>query len=107
MPRRTSACSTSPPVRIRKKESARGSMTWPTDAPGPPKKSLTTSVANMGYHIEFADRAARDLEALYVEKKAAESETASRWYNSMEEAFYTLATFPDRLPIPRDAPKLS
>src|SRR5580704_11419618 len=78
MPRRTSACSTSPPARSRKKESARGSMTWPTDAPGPPKRSLTTSVANMAYHIEFADRAARDLEALYVEKNDAESEAASR-----------------------------
>jgi len=40
----------------------------------------------MAYHIEFADRAACDLEALYVEKNAAESEAASRWYNGMEEA---------------------
>jgi hypothetical protein len=43
----------------------------------------------MGYHIEFADRAARDLEALYVEKNVAESEAASRWYNGMEEAVLT------------------
>src|SRR5467141_3626031 len=94
MPRRTSACSTSPPARIRKKESARGSMTWPTDAPGAPKRSLTTSAANMAYHIDFADRAARDLEALYVEKNAAESEAASRWYNGMEEAVYAPRSLP-------------
>src|SRR5438552_16101055 len=106
MPRRTSACSTSPPARIRKKGSARGSMTWPTDAPGPPKRSLTTSVANMAYHIEFADRAARDLEALYVEKNAAESEAASRWYNGIEEAVYALATCPDRCPMAPEARKL-
>jgi hypothetical protein len=30
----------------------------------------------MAYHIEFADRAARDLEALYVEKNAAELESS-------------------------------
>src|SRR5712672_364253 len=99
MPRRTSACSTSPPARIRRKESARGSMTWPTDAPGPPKKSLTTSVANMAYHIGLADRAARDLEALYVEKNAAESEADSRCYNRKEEPVYALATWPNRCPM--------
>src|SRR5258708_32714255 len=106
MPRRTRACATSPPARIRKKAPARGLMTWPTEAPGPPKRSLTTSVTNMAYHIEFADRAARDLEALYVEKNAAESEAASRWYNGMEEAVYALATYPDRCPMAPEARKL-
>jgi len=38
-----------------------------------------------GISHEFADRAARDLEALYVEKSAAEFEAASRWYNGLEE----------------------
>jgi mRNA-degrading endonuclease RelE of RelBE toxin-antitoxin system len=60
----------------------------------------------MAYHIEFADRAARDLEALYVEKNAAESEAASRWYNGMEEAVYALATYPDRCPMAPEARKL-
>ncbi|HWO33253.1 MAG TPA: type II toxin-antitoxin system RelE/ParE family toxin [Candidatus Acidoferrum sp.] len=67
---------------------------------------MTTSVANMAYHIEFADRAARDLGALYVEKNAAESEAASRWYNGMEEAVYALATYPDRCPMAPEARKL-
>jgi mRNA-degrading endonuclease RelE of RelBE toxin-antitoxin system len=58
----------------------------------------------MAYHIEFADRAARDLEALYVEKHAAEA--ASRWYNGMEEAVYALATYPDRCPMAPEARKL-
>jgi hypothetical protein len=57
----------------------------------------------MAYHIEFADRAARDLDALYVEKNAAESEAASRWYNGMEEAVYALATYPDRCPMAPEA----
>ena len=59
----------------------------------------------MAYHIEFADRAARDLEALYVEKNA-KSEAASRWYNGMEEAVYALATYPDRCPMAPEARKL-
>ena len=59
----------------------------------------------MAYHIEFADRAARDLEALYVEKNAAESEAASRWYNGMEGAVYVLATYPDRCPMAPEARK--
>lgn len=60
----------------------------------------------MAYHIEFADRAARDLEALYVEKNAAESQAASRWYNELEEAVYALATYPHRCPIAPEARKL-
>jgi toxin ParE1/3/4 len=50
----------------------------------------------MAYHVEFADRAARDLESLYVEKNAAESQAASRWYSGLEEAVFALAAFPNR-----------
>jgi toxin ParE1/3/4 len=59
----------------------------------------------MTYHVEFAARAARDLEALYVEKKAAESEAASRWYNGLEEAVYALADFPNRCPVAPESRK--
>jgi toxin ParE1/3/4 len=65
-----------------------------------------TSVANMAYHVEFAERAARDLEAFYVEKNAAESQAASRWYNGLEEAVYELATYPNRCPVAPEARKL-
>ena len=75
-----------------------GSMTWPTGAPAPPKRYLATSVANMAYHVEFADRAVRDIEALYVEKNAAEAPAASRWYNGLEEAVSALEAFPLRRP---------
>ncbi len=40
----------------------------------------------MAYLIEFSARAAHDLEVLYVEKNAAESVAAARWYNGLEEA---------------------
>jgi len=60
----------------------------------------------MAYHIEFADRAAHDLEALYVEKNAAEFEVASRWYNDLEDAVYGLATYPNRCPAAPEARRL-
>ena len=44
----------------------------------------------MAYRVEFAARAARDLEILYVEKNAAESHAAARWYKGLEEAVYAL-----------------
>ena len=59
----------------------------------------------MTYRIEFAARAARDLEILYVEKNAAESRAAARWYNGLEEAVYALASYPDRCPVAPEARK--
>jgi hypothetical protein len=44
----------------------------------------------MTYHVELAIRAVRDLEILYVEKNAAESHAAARWYNGLEKAVYAL-----------------
>jgi plasmid stabilization system protein ParE len=52
----------------------------------------------MTYQIEFAERAARDLETLYVEKNASESQAASRWYNGLEQELYALANYPNRCP---------
>ena len=40
----------------------------------------------MAYLVEFAARAARDLEILFLEKNAAESPDAARWYNGLEQA---------------------
>ena len=45
----------------------------------------------MTYLVEFAARAIRDLEILYLEKNAAESHAAARWYNELERAVYALA----------------
>jgi len=57
----------------------------------------------MTYHVEFAARALRDLEILYVEKNAAESQAAARWYNELELAVYALASFPHRCPLAPEA----
>ena len=60
----------------------------------------------MRYRVEFAARAARDLEILFVEKNAQESPTAARWYNGLEEAVYALETRPSRCPVAPEARKL-
>jgi len=57
----------------------------------------------MTYVVEFSIRASRDLEVLYIEKNAAESRAASRWYNELEEAVYALAEYPFRCPVVPEA----
>jgi len=41
-----------------------------------------------------------------VEKNAAESQAAARWYNGLEEAVNALATFPFRCPAAPEARKM-
>jgi mRNA-degrading endonuclease RelE of RelBE toxin-antitoxin system len=60
----------------------------------------------MAYRVEFAARAARDLESLYEEKNATESQVAARWYNGLEEAVYALAEYPNRCPVVPEARRL-
>lgn len=60
----------------------------------------------MTYRVEIAHRAARDLEILFVEKQAAESQTAARWYNGLEVAVCTLAQHPRRGSKSPEAKKL-
>ncbi|MFI5114690.1 MAG: type II toxin-antitoxin system RelE/ParE family toxin [Terriglobales bacterium] len=59
----------------------------------------------MTYLIEFAARAVRDLEILYVEKNAAESHAVARWYNGLEQAVGALASYPRRCPVAPEARK--
>ncbi|HXH66103.1 MAG TPA: type II toxin-antitoxin system RelE/ParE family toxin [Candidatus Limnocylindrales bacterium] len=59
----------------------------------------------MTYIVEFSARAARDLEILYMEKNAAESQAAASWYNGLEQAVNALALFPNRFPLAREARK--
>jgi toxin ParE1/3/4 len=59
----------------------------------------------MTYLVEFAARASRDLEILYTEKNAAESQATARWYNGLEEAVYALASFPLCCPVTPEARK--
>ncbi len=60
----------------------------------------------MTYRVELANRAIRDLEALYLEKNAAESPAAAQWYNGLERALYALEKYPYRCPIAPEARKM-
>lgn len=60
----------------------------------------------MAYLVEVSARAVRDLELLYVEKHAAESDAAARWYNGMEDAVDALKWNPHRCPFAPEARKL-
>jgi toxin ParE1/3/4 len=60
----------------------------------------------MAYLVELTARAARDLEILYVEKNAAESYAAARWFNGLEKAMDTLAAHPHRCPVIPEATKI-
>jgi len=59
----------------------------------------------MTYRVELTDRAARDMASLYQDKNAAESTAAARWYNELENAVYTLETYPRRCPIAPESKK--
>jgi plasmid stabilization system protein ParE len=52
----------------------------------------------MTYRVELTDRAVRDLEILYLEKNAEESQTAARWFNALEKAVLELERHPYRCP---------
>ncbi len=60
----------------------------------------------MPYLVEFTARAIRDLEILYVEKNAAGSHRAARWYNQLELAVYALASHPHRCPVAPEARRM-
>jgi len=60
----------------------------------------------MTYLVDFAARAVRDLEILYVEKNAAESPAAAHWYNELELVVYALASYPHRCPIAPEARRM-
>jgi toxin ParE1/3/4 len=60
----------------------------------------------MAYRVELTDRAARDLELLYLEKNAVESQAAARWYNRLEEAVSALGRYPYRCPVAPESRKM-
>jgi plasmid stabilization system protein ParE len=60
----------------------------------------------MTFLVEFAARAVRDLEILYLQKNAAESQAAARWYNGLERAVYGLASYPHRCPVAPEARRM-
>jgi mRNA-degrading endonuclease RelE of RelBE toxin-antitoxin system len=60
----------------------------------------------MRYRVELANRAVRDLEILYLEKRAAESSAAARWYNGLENTVHALERYPYRGAVVPEARKM-
>ena len=60
----------------------------------------------MPYLVEFSALAFRDLEILYLEKDAAESQAAARWYNGLQKAIEALRSHPNRCPVAPESRKL-
>ncbi len=59
----------------------------------------------MIYRVELAERATRDLDALYAAKNASGSPAAARWYNGLEAAVCALESHPYRCPVAPEAGK--
>jgi toxin ParE1/3/4 len=53
----------------------------------------------MAYRVKLTDRAKHDLSALYAQINAAESSSATQWFNGFEEAIYALEYLPRRCPV--------
>jgi toxin ParE1/3/4 len=60
----------------------------------------------MRYRVELTDRALRDLELLYLEKKTAQSQAAVRWFNKLEQAVLGLEKYPFRCPAAPESRKM-
>ena len=60
----------------------------------------------MPYLVRLADRALRDMEAIYEFIDAEASQSAFAWFNDLAREIYSLERFPERGAIIRESKKL-
>jgi toxin ParE1/3/4 len=60
----------------------------------------------MGYAVKLSRRAERDLHELYLFLNASNSAAATRWFNGLETAIYSLERLPRRSPRTREGRKI-
>ncbi|HWG21167.1 MAG TPA: type II toxin-antitoxin system RelE/ParE family toxin [Terracidiphilus sp.] len=60
----------------------------------------------MAYLVKITPRARRDLELLFDDIHAGDSESAWKWYKGLKEAVFTLEELPRRCPATRENPQL-
>ena len=60
----------------------------------------------MPYLVRLADRALRDMEAIYEFIDAEASENAFAWFNDLAREIYSLERFPERGAVIRESKKL-
>lgn len=71
-------------------------MTLEKGAHDQSKSFFENSKPSMAYRVEITARAERDLDALYVQVHAADSERARKWYFGLRAAIYGLCEMPRR-----------
>ena len=60
----------------------------------------------MAYRINITNRAERDLDSLFEDIHARDSEAALRWYDGLKNAILTLEKLPRRCPLTRESSQL-
>ena len=60
----------------------------------------------MPYLVRLADRALRDMEAIYEFIHAESSETAFAWFNDLAREIHSLERFPERGAVTQESKKL-
>ena len=60
----------------------------------------------MPYLVRLADRALRDMEAIYEFIDAEASQSAFAWFNDLAREIYSLERFPERGAVTRESKKL-
>jgi plasmid stabilization system protein ParE len=60
----------------------------------------------MPYLVRLADRALRDMEAIYEFIDAEASESAFAWFNNLAREIYSLERFPERGAVTRESKRL-
>ena len=63
--------------------------------------------ASLAYLVELTALAQFEFRTLFIEKNAAESHAAARWFNGLASALEGLATMPHRCPLAPEAAEVS
>jgi len=58
----------------------------------------------VAYRVELTDRALRDLSIIYERIEVDSSEQATRWFNRLEKAIFSLDKYPNRAPLTPEDP---
>src|SRR5437660_4294101 len=106
MPKPISACSTSPRKPMRLRASDKASKTQRRVVCVRRVKLWKCSAATMPYLVRLADRALRDMQAIYEFIEADASERAAAWFNDLAREIYSLERFPERGAVIRESKKL-
>src|SRR6059058_1598940 len=105
MPKPISGCLTSPRKPMRLRASGKASKTQRRVVCVRRVKHWKSSAATMPYLVRLADRALRDMEAIY-EFIDAEAESAFAWFNDLAREIYSLERFPERGAVIRESKRL-